>query len=807
MKKLLMLFSLVLFYTPFPGNPFGSVLKAQKCYDYDCNINKAKEALYKKDFKEAIDYCKAAKVYPNAKIAETDALILKVFEAVEKEKQDAIEARDIAKKQTKIAHAERDKAEKARLTTLANDVATKSRALLDKGDVSKAFQLAELAYHYIDSQNIQVNQALVTAFYADAVASKTLVPDTFKNNLVNVVLASDEEWLAGQTKDNQVFSFNVKTKNTVETQTRHSKKISSLSFLPHSLELLTVAADTTVKKTHIRDKKHATLNLKGHESAVTSLALSPDGQWLATGTRNGSVNLWDLIRQELAFSLEGGGINGHKQEIKCLAFSPNGEWYASGSEDGMVKVINRQKNTVYSFIDHGERITSLDFSATNDKVISSSTDYTTIMWDWQRNKTVTFEDSSEIWMAQFSPDNKSIVTGDNLGDIKVWDIASKSALILRGGHQAKIIYARFINGGKKILSVSSDGIVQSWQIEPAVLIKAMHLSKHLKPMTLQDIKDNGLDNLVDIRDMNEQKLVHDPSSATIKLFAERSQETAMASEHIVDFDRPLHLFKALYQRGDTTVAPSLGTLYNKLSELYLLRKQAKEALKAAEKAISFQPYDKDIQINHAHALLFNGQMEKSLVIYKEMATAAHLSLYIQIRNYERLGFSPKGIEVIKQFLLANETKPSDPFDLEDYRWAYVIAKKNVETIRAKPNNADLLAMTLGSSSGYALFANAPQQAIAEAKESIAIKPTNWVKAHLAHGYFMLGDKTNALKIYAELKPLKDDNIGSKRDMKEVLMADLKQLAKAGIRYNWVEIAEYIQDRPLTHYERNILRKN
>jgi WD40 repeat protein len=793
MKRLLIYICLIVFCTP-------SVLKAQKCYDYACNISKAKAALIQKHFKEAIDYCKAAKVYPQANIKEADLLIFKVFDAIEKEKQDAIEARDIAKKQTQIA-------EKARLTTLANDVAAKSRLLLEKGNPMAAFQLAEWAYNYIDSQNIKVNQALIESYYSKARTSKAFITDTFKNNLTNIALSSNEEWLAGRTQDNQVFALNLRTKNDSKINSGHVKKISSLDFLPNSLQLVSASCDTTVSMTHIHDGKHTELHLRGHESAITSLALSPNGQWLATGTRNGSLNLWDLKRQELAFALEGGGINGHKQEVKCLAFSPDSQWYASGSEDGMVKVINVKKNTVYSFFDHGDRITSLDFSPSNDKLLSSSTDYTTKIWDWQKNKTVTFEDTTEIWMSQFSPDGKSIVTGDNMGDVKVWHIPTKSALILRGVHHTKIIYTQFMGEGKKILSVSSDGIVQTWQIEPTALIKVLHSSNDLKPLTLEDIKDKGLENLIDIREMNEDKLVNDPSSETLKLFAELSKLKAMESENIVDFNRPLRLFLALYQRGDRTVAPQIGELYDKLSQIHLFDKQTKNALMAAQKAITFHPHNKNIKMNYAHALLFNGQIEASMVIYKELVTTSNSNLYKTIRSYEQLGLSPKGIEKVKQLLLANETSPNDPFDLEDYTWAYAIAQNNVAKVRSKPNNSALLATTLGFGSFYALFANNPQQAIDAAKESITIKPSNWVKAHLAHGYFMVGDKANAFKIYAELKPLKDDKIGSKRDMKDVLMDDIKQLAKAGIRYNWMEIAEYIQDRPLTIYEKGIFSKH
>jgi multidrug resistance efflux pump len=93
---LLFTLHLSLFSTP-------SVLTAQNCQDYTCNIAKARTALSHKKFKEAIDYCKAAKAYPNAHIAEADAVIYQIFVAIEKEKEEAKKARDEANRQRDIA--------------------------------------------------------------------------------------------------------------------------------------------------------------------------------------------------------------------------------------------------------------------------------------------------------------------------------------------------------------------------------------------------------------------------------------------------------------------------------------------------------------------------------------------------------------------------------------------------------------------------------------------------------------------------------------------------------------------------------
>src|SRR5580693_4178779 len=66
--------------------------------------------------------------------------------------------------------------------------------------------------------------------------------------------------------------------------------------------------------------------LKGHTRQVTSVAYSPDGKTLASGSREGISKLWDVATgKELAT------LNSHNSWVKSVAFSPDGKTLASGS--------------------------------------------------------------------------------------------------------------------------------------------------------------------------------------------------------------------------------------------------------------------------------------------------------------------------------------------------------------------------------------------------------------------------------------------------------------------------------------------
>jgi WD40 repeat protein len=73
--------------------------------------------------------------------------------------------------------------------------------------------------------------------------------------------------------------------------------------------------------------------LEGHTDAVVSLAFSPDGRYLLSGSIDTSVRLWDLSTGELVRRLDG-----HASGVMSVAFSPDGRHAVSGSQDGAVIV-------------------------------------------------------------------------------------------------------------------------------------------------------------------------------------------------------------------------------------------------------------------------------------------------------------------------------------------------------------------------------------------------------------------------------------------------------------------------------------
>lgn len=76
--------------------------------------------------------------------------------------------------------------------------------------------------------------------------------------------------------------------------------------------------------------------LKGHRDGVYAIALSPDGQTIASGSADKTIKLWHLSTGELL-----GTFTGHTHTVTAVAFTASGEMLVSGSLDKTIKIWQR----------------------------------------------------------------------------------------------------------------------------------------------------------------------------------------------------------------------------------------------------------------------------------------------------------------------------------------------------------------------------------------------------------------------------------------------------------------------------------
>lgn len=109
---------------------------------------------------------------------------------------------------------------------------------------------------------------------------------------------------------------------------------------------------------------------------LSTIALSPKGQWLAMADSNWEVQLWDMAQGKRWQTLSGQGYS-----VEAIAFHPGGSTLATGGNDGSIKLwAMSQGERVQSLVGHAGAITALAYSPNGYTLISGSADKTLKVW-------------------------------------------------------------------------------------------------------------------------------------------------------------------------------------------------------------------------------------------------------------------------------------------------------------------------------------------------------------------------------------------------------------------------------------------
>ncbi|OUL21758.1 hypothetical protein BV372_31165, partial [Nostoc sp. T09] len=211
--------------------------------------------------------------------------------------------------------------------------------------------------------------------------------------------------------------------------------------------------------------------LRGHEQEVNCLAFSPDGKFIASGSSDSTVCLWNIIGNPTAQLLLG-----HEQEVNCVAFSPDSKFIVSGSIDGILCLWDLQGNLITQpWQGHEEGIISVTFNPNGDgcanpsgvRIVSVGFDGTVCLWDLQGNAiTQPWRGHKEgIISVAFSPNSERIISVGFDGTVCLWDLEGNTIAQPWHGHEAKIICVAFSPDRKFIVSGSSDSTVRLWDIQ------------------------------------------------------------------------------------------------------------------------------------------------------------------------------------------------------------------------------------------------------------------------------------------------------------------------------------------------------
>ena len=258
----------------------------------------------------------------------------------------------------------------------------------------------------------------------------------------------------------------------------HTGRVNSVAFSPDGSRIVSGSFDRALRIWDALAGVPIGKPLLGHKGQVLSVAVSPNGKHIVSGSTDRTLRLWSLATGATLSE----PLLRHEEWVTSVNFSPNGHRMASGEgtffEAQRTTSIKNHKSNICiwdaateaplgeSLRGHEKSVTTVVFSPDGRRIVSGSEDSSLRLWDAttgaQLGEPLRGHEKSVTGVA-FSPDGNRIVSGGNDGTVRLWDAATGAPLgdPLRG-HEGRVTSVAFSPDGSHIVSGGNDGTLRLW---------------------------------------------------------------------------------------------------------------------------------------------------------------------------------------------------------------------------------------------------------------------------------------------------------------------------------------------------------
>jgi len=358
-------------------------------------------------------------------------------------------------------------------------------------DPDRPSELEVLSRYLLSGKKLTVNGKELTVGNDELVAVQdTESPETTHGKTSRIKMKLGEP----EPKPKPKFKFRI---NPQKMMTRHAVRlylivlgvlitISLIGMLPIIKNIPFIRAISTDRE-QIKEMTHEInliQTLKGHNDIIRSIAWSPDGKFLASGSYDNIIKLWDLSNGEQIRT-----FRGHTERVLSIDFSPNSKNLISGSKDKTIKLWKVSSGLeIKSFREHDAIVRSVKFSPNGRYIASGSGDKTAKIWNVATGiELYTLSGHhGQVWSVAFSPNGRLLATGsesNNSSSIKIWRTGNGDLVKTLEGSHGKALSLDFhpdnsmlacaIGGWDEKKGNWIVGKIDLWNVPKGQLVKAL----------------------------------------------------------------------------------------------------------------------------------------------------------------------------------------------------------------------------------------------------------------------------------------------------------------------------------------------
>ena len=228
---------------------------------------------------------------------------------------------------------------------------------------------------------------------------------------------------------------------------------SGLIFSADGRYLVTVGRDSVAQVWSV-ETGEPRLTLRGHESALRSVAASADGSLIATGGEETRVMLWDGTTGRLKRS-----FTGNTDFVNSVSLSRDGALLASGDAAARILIWDTATGRLlHTFLGHSNEVNAVAFSADGKLLASAGEDGKVFLWDVTTGLQVQRLEGQHVAVRTltFSADGGLLGSGAVDGKVVVWDMTARSVVQDTAGSTGAVNAIAFNGRDSSQLLVGSD---------------------------------------------------------------------------------------------------------------------------------------------------------------------------------------------------------------------------------------------------------------------------------------------------------------------------------------------------------------